>query len=130
MEKALRQARLEPWQIDYINTHGTATESNDVVESGAIQRLFGPNSKVAVSSTKPITGHLLAAAGALETVICALTIQNQEIPPTINLIECAAGCDLDYVPLRSRPYPVRYAMNLSAGFGGKNSCLILGAYSG
>ena len=129
MEKALRQARLHPSEISYINAHGTATDTNDQVESLAIKRLFGPHARqVAISSTKPITGHLLAAAGAIETVVCALTIKHQVIPPTINLQDAADGCDLDYVPLRARAYPARVAMNLNVGFGGKNSCLILREY--
>ncbi len=130
MEKALRKARLGASEIDYINAHGTATATNDVAETRAIKRLFGESArKVAVSSTKPVTGHLMGAAGALETVVCALAVKRQEIPPTINLREPDPECDLDYVPLKSRPYPVRRAMNLSIGFGGKNSCLILGEYS-
>ena len=129
MEKALRQARLHPSEISYINAHGTATDTNDQVESLAIKRLFGPHARqVAISSTKPITGHLLAAAGAIEAVVCALTIKHQVIPPTINLQEAAEGCDLDYVPHRARAYPARVAMNLNVGFGGKNSCLILREY--
>jgi 3-oxoacyl-[acyl-carrier-protein] synthase II len=127
MEKALRRARLHPSEIDYINAHGTATEASDLVETKAIRRLFGHHSrKVAVSSTKPVTGHLLAAAGALETVVCALAIHHQTIPLTLNHKDRAEGCDLDYVPGASRPYPLRAVMNLSSGFGGKNSCLILG----
>ncbi len=126
MEKALRDARLHCSEVDYINAHGTATETNDTVETLAVKRLFGEHARrVAISSTKPVTGHLLAAAGALETVICVLAIAHQEIPPTINLTAPAAGCDLDYVPQKSRPYPVRVAMNLNSGFGGKNSSLIL-----
>jgi len=92
--------------------------------------LFGNHaSKLAISSTKPVTGHLLAAAGAIETIVCVLALQHQEIPLTLNLKEPAAECDLDYVPSRSRPYPMRAVMNLSCGFGGKNSCLILGRHS-
>jgi 3-oxoacyl-[acyl-carrier-protein] synthase II len=83
---------------------------------------------LAVSSTKPVTGHLLAAAGALETVICVLTVCRQMIPPTLNLNDPEEECDLDYVTGQARPYPVRCAMNLSTGFGGKNSCLILKGY--
>ncbi|MBI3850632.1 MAG: beta-ketoacyl-[acyl-carrier-protein] synthase family protein [Verrucomicrobia bacterium] len=129
MEKALRRARMDVSEIDYINAHGTATESNDLVETKAIKHLFGDHARrLAVSSTKPVTGHLLGAAGAIETVICALALKHQEIPPTINLTEPAEGCDLDYVLKRSRPYPIRAAMNLNSGFGGKNSCLILRAF--
>ncbi len=129
IEKALRQARVLPAEISYINAHGTATDTNDQVESLAIKRLFGPHAhKVAISSTKPVTGHLLAAAGAIETAICALAIKHQVMPPTLNFQEAADGCDLDYIPNQARPYPIRIAMNLNVGFGGKNSCLILREY--
>jgi 3-oxoacyl-[acyl-carrier-protein] synthase II len=129
MEKALRRARMEPSEVDYINLHGTATELNDVVETIAVKRVFGAHArKLALSSTKPITGHLLGASGALESVVCALALQRQEIPGTINLTEPAEGCDLDYVPGRSRPYPIKVAANLNSGFGGKNSCLIFRDY--
>ena len=129
MEKALRQARLHASEISYINAHGTATDTNDQVESLAIKKLFGPHARrVAISGTKPVTGHMLAAAGAIETVICALAIKHQVIPPTINFQEPADGCDLDYVPNQPRAYPTRVAMNLNVGFGGKNSCLILREY--
>ena len=130
MEKALRQAGRHVSEIDYINAHGTATETNDLCETRAIKRLFGHHARrLAVSSTKPVTGHLLAAAGALETVVCALAINRQEIPLTVNFHEPAPECDLDYVPNQSRAYPVKVVMNLSSGFGGKNSCLILTKYS-
>jgi 3-oxoacyl-[acyl-carrier-protein] synthase II len=129
MEKALRRAKLHPSQVDYINAHGTATGLNDVVETTAIKRLFRDHAhRLAVSSTKPITGHLMGASGAIETVVSALAIKHQEIPPTINLTEPDVGCDLDYVRDKSRPYPVRVVMNLNSGFGGKNSCLILREY--
>ncbi len=130
MEKALRKARLHATEVDYINVHGTATEANDLVETRAIKRLFGSHAKrLAVSATKPVTGHLLAAAGAVETIVCTLALHHQEIPLTLNLKEPADECDLDYVSSRSRPYPIRTVMNLNSGFGGKNSCLILGQYA-
>ncbi|MEA3207720.1 MAG: 3-oxoacyl-[acyl-carrier-protein] synthase [Chthoniobacter sp.] len=129
MQKALTAARLSPEEIQYINVHGTATEANDLAETIAIKTVFGAHAaRVAVSSTKPVTGHLLGAAGALETVICTLALMHHEIPPTINLHKPEKGCDLDYVPHRSRPYPLAGVMNLSSGFGGKNSCLILKRY--
>ncbi len=129
MAKALGQARLAAPEIDYINTHGTATKLNDIAETVAIKKAFANHLRqLAVSSTKPVTGHLLGAAGAIETVICALAIHHQTIPPTINLSDPDEGFDLDYVPGQSRPYPIRLAMNLNVGFGGKNSCLILGRY--
>jgi len=129
MEKALRIAAIQPSSIDYINVHGTANAPNDIAETRAIKRVFGTNARrVAVGSTKPITGHPLAAAGAIETVICALALQHQVIPPTLNLQQPHPDCDLDYVPHVARPYPIRAAMNLNSGFGGKVSCLILSHY--
>ena len=126
MEKALRQAGIGRNEIDYINAHGTATPANDLVETRAIKTFFGEQAhRVAVSSTKPVTGHLMAGAGALETIVCALALARHEIPMTLNLHDPAPECDLDYVSTRSRPYPIRYALNLNSGFGGKNSCLVL-----
>ena len=129
MQKALRDAQIGSDTVDYINAHGTATDANDRVETLAIKRLFGTHAHhLAVSSTKPVTGHLLGASGAMETVVCALALHHQEIPMTLNHHEPDPVCDLDYVPGKSRPYPIRIAMNLSSGFGGKNSCLIMGQY--
>ncbi|MBI5775669.1 MAG: beta-ketoacyl-[acyl-carrier-protein] synthase family protein [Verrucomicrobia bacterium] len=126
MEKALRQARLHVSEVTYVNAHATATELNDTAETKAIKSFFGGHApRLAVSGTKPVTGHLLGAAGAVESVATALAIHHREIPATLNLAEPADGCDLDYVPGRARPYPIRVAMNLSCGFGGKNSCLVL-----
>lgn len=126
MQKALRNARMDVSDVDYINAHGTATETNDLVETRALRKLFQDGVKnLSVSSTKPVTGHLLGASGALETVVCALAVHHEVIPPTINLQNPAEGCDLDYVPQIARPYPIRAAMNVNVGFGGKNSCLIL-----
>jgi 3-oxoacyl-[acyl-carrier-protein] synthase II len=129
LEKAIKQARIDPTSVDYINAHATATDANDPTESLGIKKFFGDHARrLAVSSTKPITGHCLAAAGAIESVICVLAIQNQEIPMTANLRTPGDGCDLDYVMGRSRPYPVKTAVNLSAGFGGKHSCLVFSAF--
>jgi 3-oxoacyl-[acyl-carrier-protein] synthase II len=130
IQKGMRQAGIDPEEVDYINAHGTATDANDIVETKAIKRFFGPHAyRLAVSSTKPVTGHLLGAAGALETVVCALALHHQEIPLTLNHEEPGPECDLDYVRGRSRPYPIRVALNLSSGFGGKNSCLVLRRYT-
>lgn len=130
IEKALRDAKLQAADIDYINAHGTATEVNDQAETAAIRRVLGEHAfRIAVSSTKPVTGHLLAAAGAVETVACALAVSRSVIPLTLNFSDPAPGCDLDYVPEKSRPYPIRIALNTNVGFGGKNSCLVLGRYS-
>jgi len=132
MEKALRKARMHASEVNYINVHGTATSTNEAVEVLAIKKLFnGAAGKVAISGTKPVTGHLMGAAGAIETIVCALVIKNQKIPFTLNLSQPAEGCDgVDLVTGHSRPYPVRVAMNLNCGFGGKNSCLILREYPG
>jgi len=129
IEKALRQARVNPDEVDYINAHGSATPLNDPIETRAIRRVFNGHSRhLAVSATKPITGHLMGASGAIETTICALSIFHQEIPPTINLHDPDPACDLDYVSGKSRPYPVRVAVNLNAGFGGRYACLVLKQY--
>lgn len=129
MEKALRQAQMAPSEIDYINAHGSATASNDVIETNAIKRFFGPHARrVAISATKPVTGHLAGATAAIEAAICVLSIQRHEMPPTVNLTEPEDGCDLDYIIGQSRRYPVRAAMNINAGFGGKNSCLVFRRY--
>jgi 3-oxoacyl-[acyl-carrier-protein] synthase II len=126
LEKALRQARLNPTEVDYINAHGSATPLNDPIETKAIKRVFKDHARrLAISATKPITGHLMGASGAVETVICALAIARAEIPPTINLTEPDEECDLDYVRDEARGYPVKVAVNLNAGFGGRYACLVL-----
>lgn len=129
MYLALKKAGLKPEQVDYINAHGTGTPLNDKNETTAIKTVFGPQAyRVPISSTKSMIGHLLGAAGAIEATICALTIQNKVIPPTINLIHPDPECDLDYVPLHARPAPVRIALSNSFGFGGHNSVLVLGEF--
>ena len=126
LEKALRDARVHPSEVEYINAHGSATPLNDPIETKAIKRVLREHAKrVAISATKPITGHLMGASGALETMICALAIRHEEIPPTINLNEPDPACDLDYVPGEARAYPVKVAVNLNAGFGGRYACLVL-----
>ena len=126
MTHALARSGVERFEIDYINAHGTATEANDLVETRAIKSFFGRHAqRIAVSSTKPVTGHLMAAAGAVETVVTALAVHHQIIPPTANLRVPDPECTLDYVPNNPRPYPIRVALNLSSGFGGKNACLAL-----
>ena len=126
IREALRRARLDASVVDYVNAHGTATAANDVAESRAIRDALHGRS-VPVSSTKPVTGHLLGAAGALETVICALGIHHQTAPLTLNFDSPAEGCELDYVRKSSRNARIEVALNLSCGFGGANSCLVLGA---
>ena len=125
MRNALRDASLEPHQIDYINAHGTSTEVGDRAETQAIKRTFGAHAhQVAVSSTKSMTGHLLGGAGGLEAGITVLAIQDQIAPPTINLDRPDPECDLDYVPNHPRPMKIDYALTNSFGFGGTNGCLI------
>lgn len=129
MEKSLRDAGMHRSKVSYINAHGTATPANDLVEVKAIKAHFGRHAqRLAVSSTKGVTGHLLAAAGALETLVTALAIYHQVIPKTTNLTVPDPVWDLDLVPFESRPYPIDVALNLSAGFGGKNSSLVLRRY--
>jgi 3-oxoacyl-[acyl-carrier-protein] synthase II len=129
LRRAFRHARVHPEEVDYINAHGSATRRNDPIETLAIKDVFGSQARrLAVSGTKAITGHLMGASGAVEAVITALAVKNQQIPPTINLTEPDEGCDLDYVP-ETRPYPIRAAVNLNAGFGGRYSCLIMKQFS-
>jgi 3-oxoacyl-[acyl-carrier-protein] synthase II len=124
LRRAFRNAKMHPEEIDYVNAHGSATRRNDPIETLAIKSIFGSHARrLAVSGTKGITGHLMGASGAVESVIALLAVKNQHIPPTINLTEPDEGCDLDYV-LQPRPYPIRAAVNLNAGFGGRYSCLI------
>ncbi len=129
MERALRKAGIAPSEVDYINAHGTSTPFNDRLETLAIKRCFGDHAaKVAVSSTKSMTGHLLGAAGGLEAGISALAVYHQMAPPTINLDAADEGCDLDYVPHTKRVMPIRYVLSNSFGFGGTNAALVLRRY--
>ena len=130
MRIAMRDAGLEPEQIGYINAHGTSTPLGDLSEVRAIKTVFGDHAyKLAVSSTKSCTGHLLGAAGGLETGILALAVRHQILPPTINLDEPGEGCDLDFVPNHARPVDLEYAASNSFGFGGTNASIILKRYS-
>lgn len=129
MKMALREAGLEPGQIDYINAHGTSTPLNDKNETMAIKAAFGKEAyRVPVSSTKSMLGHLLGAAGAIEAAISVLTIQHGIIPPTINLTSPDPDCDLDYVPNEARRATVNIVLSNVFGFGGHNSTLIFGRY--
>ncbi|MDQ3624186.1 MAG: beta-ketoacyl-[acyl-carrier-protein] synthase family protein [Verrucomicrobiota bacterium] len=128
MQRALRDAELHPEEVDYINAHGSATLLNDPVETKAVKAVFGDHARrLSISATKPVTGHLMGASGAIETAICALTVKHQAIPPTINFTSPEDGCDLDYVT-NARSYPVQVALNLNAGFGGRYACLLLRKY--
>jgi len=125
MRNALRDAGIEASKVDYINAHGTSTPLGDIAETVAIKRLLGERAaKVAVNSTKSMTGHLLGAAGGVEAVFTALAILNQVSPPTINLQNADPQCDLDYVPNASRKLPIRIALSNSFGFGGTNGTLV------
>jgi 3-oxoacyl-[acyl-carrier-protein] synthase II len=131
MARAIKSAGIEASQIDYINAHGTSTPHGDKVETLAIKRCFGECAKkIAVSSTKSMTGHLLGAAGGLEAGITALAVYHQTAPPTINLDEPDEECDLDYVPRAARKVPMRYALSNSFGFGGTNAALLFKRYEG
>jgi 3-oxoacyl-[acyl-carrier-protein] synthase II len=130
MRNAMRDAKLEPNQIQYINAHGTSTEIGDKLETIAIKRAFGEHAyKLAVSSTKSMTGHLLGGAGGLEAGITVLAIRDQVAPPTINHEEPDADCDLDYVPNQARPMRIEFALSNSFGFGGTNGSLIFKQYT-
>jgi len=129
MRNAVKDAGIEASQVDYINAHGTSTDVGDRAESAAIKRAFGEHArKVAVSSTKSMTGHMLGGAGGLEAGITVMAIRDQVAPPTINHENPDPECDLDYVPNHARPMPILYALSNSFGFGGTNGCLIFKKY--
>jgi 3-oxoacyl-[acyl-carrier-protein] synthase II len=125
MVKAIADAGLNPDQVQYVNAHATSTELGDRAETTAIRRAFGAAAdKLAVSSTKSMTGHLLGAAGAVEAIFCVLALRDQVAPPTINLDQPGEGCDLDYIPKHARQMPLEYVLSNSFGFGGTNGSLI------
>jgi 3-oxoacyl-[acyl-carrier-protein] synthase II len=129
MVNAIRDAGLQPEQVDYINAHGTSTQVGDVAEVAAVKSVFGAHAhKLAMSSTKSMTGHLLGAAGAVEAIFSILAVRDGVLPPTINLDEPDEGCDLDLVPHKSREADVRIALSNSFGFGGTNGTLIVSRY--
>ncbi len=131
MAWALRNAGLKPEQVDYINAHGTSTEENDKNETAAIKTVFGDYAyKVAISSTKSMTGHLLGAAGAVEAIVCLCAMRDSIIPPTINYETPDPNCDLDYVPNTPRKMNVDVSMSNSFGFGGHNATLVFAKYKG
>ena len=126
MRNAMKDAGTDPASIDYINAHGTSTPLGDIAETKAVKKLLGGHaSKVAVNSTKSMTGHLLGAAGGIEAVFTTLAIRDQVSPPTINLRTPDPDCDLDYVPNSARKMPIRVALSNSFGFGGTNGTLVL-----
>jgi 3-oxoacyl-[acyl-carrier-protein] synthase II len=130
MQQALHDAGLAPEAVQYINAHGTSTPYNDKYETLAIKKVFGGHAyRLAVSSTKSMTGHLLGAAGGVEAVFTVLALSHSVLPPTINWETPDADCDLDYVPRTARSTPVTVAMSNSLGFGGTNACLLFKRYT-
>jgi 3-oxoacyl-[acyl-carrier-protein] synthase II len=128
MTNGLKDARLNPGDVGYVNAHGTSTELGDAAETKAMKTVFGSHAyKLAISSTKSMIGHLLGASGGVELIATALTLRHGVIPPTINLEHPDPVCDLDYVPKTAREQRVRYAISNSFGFGGHNACLVVGA---
>ena len=125
MQNALRDAGLNPEQVQYINAHGTSTPAGDLAEAAAVKRVFGEHAyRLAVSSTKSMTGHLLGAAGAVEAIFSILALRDQVAPPTINLDEPDDGCDLNFVPHQAQAMPIDVAVSNSFGFGGTNGTLV------
>jgi 3-oxoacyl-[acyl-carrier-protein] synthase II len=128
MDAALKRARLNPEDIDYVNAHGTSTPLGDEIELGAIKRLFGPAAyTISMSSTKSAIGHLLGAAGSVEAIYSILSIRDQVVPPTLNLDNPSEGCDIDLVPKQAKQRKVRAALSNSFGFGGTNASLVFTA---
>lgn len=131
MAMALRNARLNPSDVDYINAHGTSTPLGDIAETKAVKTIFGEHARrLMVSSTKGSTGHMLGAAGAVEMTFCAKALEQQVVPPTINLENSDPDCDLDYVPLTPRPAKLRAVINNSFGFGGHNASVVATKFEG
>jgi 3-oxoacyl-[acyl-carrier-protein] synthase II len=137
MKMALKDAQVAPDKVDYVNAHGTSTPAGDIAESEAVAAVFGPHAtdmrastRLWVSSTKSMMGHLLGAAGAVESAVCALAIAEGRIPPTINLVDQDPKCLLDYVPNTARERRVNYALNNSFGFGGTNCSLLFSRFEG
>jgi 3-oxoacyl-[acyl-carrier-protein] synthase II len=131
MRMALKDAKLDPAKVGYINAHGTSTAQGDKAETNAVKSVFGDHAKkVAMSSTKSMTGHMLGAAGGVEAAVTVLAIERGLLPPTINLDNPDPECDLDYVPHKAREVRVEYAVSNSFGFGGTNSTVIFSRYRG
>lgn len=131
MMGAIKEGNIEATEVDYINAHGTSTQANDVMETKAIKKVFGPHAyKLKVSSTKSMTGHLIAAAGAVEAIITLLAMRDSYYPPTINLEDKDPECDLDYVANQGQNGNIKYALSESLGFGGHNGALLFAKYDG
>jgi 3-oxoacyl-(acyl-carrier-protein) synthase len=129
MEAALQDAAVLPDEIDYINAHGSSTPLNDVMETKAIKAVFGERAyQIPISSTKSMIGHPMGASGALEAIACIRTIEEGQIPPTINYENPDPECDLDYVPNGARAVAVKTTLSNSFGLGGQNACLVLRRY--
>jgi 3-oxoacyl-[acyl-carrier-protein] synthase II len=130
MQRALRDAGLPPAAVGYINAHGTSTPYNDKYETMAVKRVFGEHAyRLAMSSTKSMTGHLLGGAGGVEAVFSVLALVRGILPPTVNWEAPDEDCDLDYVPQVARAAPITVAMSNSLGFGGTNACVIFSKYA-
>jgi 3-oxoacyl-[acyl-carrier-protein] synthase II len=130
MKLAMKDARLNPSDIQYINAHGTSTPLGDEAETKAIKQVFGEHAKkLAVSSTKSMLGHLLGASGGVELIACVMSIVKSVVHPTVNYDTPDPACDLDYVPNHAREMRVKYTLSNSFGFGGHNGCVVVGAYS-
>ena len=131
MDVAVKDAGVNPGDVDYINAHGTSTPLGDVAETIATKRVFGDHaSELAISSTKSMTGHLLGAAGGVEAIFTVLALRDGIIPPTINLDTPGEGCDLDYVPHTARDQDISVAVSNSFGFGGTNGSLVFRKFKG
>jgi 3-oxoacyl-[acyl-carrier-protein] synthase II len=130
MSSAIKDANLDVNSIDYINAHATSTQANDQAETRGIKTVFGERAyKIPISSTKSMIGHSIGAAGGIEGVVCALAIEHQFIPPTINLTDKDSACDLDYVPNQGRNAKLDHVLSNSFGFGNCNACVVFSKYS-
>jgi 3-oxoacyl-[acyl-carrier-protein] synthase II len=131
MLNAIRDGGIRPEQVDYVNTHGTSTPTGDIAEVKAVKRAFGDHAyKLALNSTKSLIGHLLGAAGGVETAVTALSVYEQKVHPTANQEVPDPDCDLDFVPNKSRSMEINYALSNSFGFGGTNAALLFKRFSG
>jgi 3-oxoacyl-[acyl-carrier-protein] synthase II len=129
MRAAMREARIDPADIDYINAHGTSTRLNDLMETVAVKRVFGHRAaSIPMSSQKSMVGHLIGASGALEAAATAMSLDRGVIPPTINQATPDPACDLDYVPNTAREKPLKRAISNSFGFGGQNASLVIARF--